>query len=77
MYSCGFNSKVKGMAPGVKKVDRVARYNQMQQQWDKDRWVAIEHGNLTGVAVEGGGFGLKGMKGWNMVCLDPERGKAA
>jgi hypothetical protein len=63
MYSCGFNSKVKGMAPGVKKVDRVARYNQMQQQWDKDRWVRGEAGEPDWVAVEGDGFRLRGMKG--------------
>ena len=53
MYSCGFNSKVKGMAPGVKKVDRVARYKEMQNQWDKDRWVKGGR-DAVGCAQNGG-----------------------
>jgi hypothetical protein len=28
------------MAPGVRKTDRVARFQKMQQAWQKDRWAA-------------------------------------
>lgn len=35
--ACG--SQRSTVAPGVRKTDRVARFQQMQQQWDRDRWV--------------------------------------
>lgn len=34
-----YSNQRSAVAPGVRKTDRVARFQQMQQQWQRDRWV--------------------------------------
>lgn len=37
VYNVGYSGRARGLAPGVAKVDRVARYQQLKEAWGKDR----------------------------------------